>query len=671
MAIDRVTLQILADHCAAATESMAHTLFRTAHSTFVKETEDFTTGLATVDGKTLASPYDLGATWFVGLDYGRAIALVDGYEEGDVCMTNDPYSGFVCTHSPDVHLWKPIFHEGEPVCFAVGHVHNTDVGGAVPASLSRANTEVHQEGIRFPPSKLYRRGELNRELVDVMLMNVRMPEQNWGDLKAQIAAMATGERKVHQMIARFGADTFREGVQDLLDYAEEQARRLIQRIPDGEYFFADYMDEDSVDGKPCRIAVNMVVDGDELIFDFSQTDPQLTSSLNIPTGGDPRHVLLMIPCIYAMYTMDRSVLLNSGLLRPARCIIPEGSLVNPKYPAAVGMRSLGAIRLQSCVFGAFAQALPDLMPAACGDGGPLINVRTTDPRTGRRLMANLDPITGGGGGTAFRDGTEGSGANYGFLKNTPVEINEAEVPVKILKYGLATDSGGAGRRRGGTGTTLEFQVFSPHTVVTARNRDRSRFTPWGMNGGHAGKPSAFLLNPGSNREVNLGNTDVVTADPGDVIRITSAGAGGYGNPLAREPERVLTDVRRGFVTALAARAEYGVVIANDSVDEEATRVLRERMAAADGHRGFGYGEARMAFEKVWTRENYEALTAILARLPVDWRFFVKHRVFEAVERMQESERTGEGEEVRHAFSVLVAEYPELAECAADGAQPHG
>ena len=256
----------------------------------------------------------------------------------------------------------------------------------------------------------------------------------------------------------------------------------------------------------------------------------------------------MVAYMYVMYTMDSSVLLNSGLLRPARCIIPEGSLVNPKYPAAVGMRSLGAMRLQSCVFGAFAQALPHVMPAACGDGGPLINVRTTDPRTSRLLMANLDPITGGAGGVAFRDGTEGSGANFAFLKNTPVEINEAEVPVKILRYGLATDSGGAGRWRGGTGTTLEFQVFSPHTMVTARNRDRSRFTPWGMEGGHAGKPSSFFLNPGSNREVNLGNTDFVTMDPGDVLRITSAGAGGYGSPLEREPERVLTDVRRGFVT---------------------------------------------------------------------------------------------------------------------------
>jgi len=197
-------------------------------------------------------------------------------------------------------------------------------------------------------------------------------------------------------------------------------------------------------------------------------------------------------------------------------------------------------------------------------------------------------------------------------------------------------------------------------VVTARNRDRSHFTPWGLNGGHAGKPSSFLLNPDSNREVNLGNTDVVTTDPGDVIRITSAGAGGYGSPPEREPERVATDVRRGFVTVEAARAEYGVVIEGDAVDEAATAVLRRQMVAADGHRGFGYSDARIAFERVWTRENYETLTGILAQVPVDWRFFVKHRVFDAIERMSEAERTGKGEEVRRAFSVLAAEYPELA-----------
>ena len=661
MAIDRVTLQILANHCAAATESMAHTLFRTAHSTFVKETEDFTTGLATPQGKTFASPYDLGATWFVGLDYGRAIALIDDYREGDICLTNDPYSGFVCTHSPDIHLWKPVFHDGELVCFAVGHVHNTDVGGAVPASLSRANYEVHQEGIRLPPTKIYKQGQLNQEALDILLLNVRMPEQNWGDLKAQIAAMNTGERKVHEMIRRFGVETFRHGIEDLLDYAEEQARLLVRRIPNGEYFFADYMDEDCVDGKPCRLAVNMVVEDEEIVFDLSQCDPQVTASLNIPTGGDPRHVLLMIPYMYAMYTMDPTVLLNSGLLRPARCIIPEGTIVNPQFPAAVGMRSLGVMRLMSCLFGAFAQALPDVIPAASGDGGPLINIRTTDTRSGRRVMANLDPITGGAGGVSFRDGTEGSGGSHGFLKNTPVEINEAEVPIKILKYGLAMDSGGAGRWRGGTGTTLEFQVFSPNTVVTARNRDRSHFTPWGAYGGHAGKPSLFLRNPESNREVNLGNTDVVRIDPGDVIRITSAGAGGWGSPLEREPQRVLRDVECGFVSLTAAQDEYGVVIVDGDIDASATKALRSQMRAQDGHRGFGLHPNQIAFERTWTRENYAALSDVLLSLPTDWRFFIKHKIFEVIESLDTDERKGNGEEVRAAFHRVAMDYPDLAQ----------
>jgi N-methylhydantoinase B len=661
MPIDRVTLQILANHCGAATESMAQTLFRTAHSTFVKETEDFTTGLATPDGKTFASPYDLGATWFVGLDYGRAFRLINSYEEGDICMTNDPYSGFVCTHSPDVHLWKPIFHEGRLVCFAVGHIHNTDVGGAVPASLSRANVEVHQEGIRLPPVKLYKRGTLNQEVLNIMMLNVRMPEQNWGDLKAEIAAMNTGERKVHEMVRRFGVETFCEGMNDLLDYAEQQARKLIGKIPEGEYFFADYIDEDSVNGYPCRIAVNLIVKKNELVLDFSESDPQLTSSLNLPTGGDPRHVLLMIPVIYVLYTMDPSILLNCGLTRAVSCILPEGSIVNPRFPAAVGMRTLSCIRLQSAVFGAFSQALPDVVPAACGDGGPLINIRTMDTRTGRRIMANLDPITGGGGALPERDGTEGAGMNFGFFKNTPVEINEAEVPVKIVRYGLACDTGGAGRTRGGSGTTLEFEVSSPDSVVTARNRDRSRFTPWGVAGGEAGKPSAFLLNPGTDREVNLGNTDVVTVQPGDVVRITSAGAGGRGDPLDRDPRLVADDVRRDFVSPAKAREEYGVVIEGGAVDEAATHALRDQRAGGRRNEGFGFNDARIDYERVWTRAGYARLIALLSQLPVEWRFFVKHRVFERIERLPAAELTGSGSEVERAFREVTAGYPQLRE----------
>ncbi len=391
MPIDKVTLEILKNHTRAAAESMAFTLYRTAHSTFVKETEDFTTGLTTPDGETFATPTELGATWFVNLNYRGAIKLIDDYRPGDICMTNDPYSGFVCTHPPDMHIWKPIFHGEEIVAFSVGHVHNTDVGGAVPASLSRTLTEVHQEGVRIPPSKILEEGELNREVLDIFLTNVRAPEQNWGDLKAQIAACNTGERKVTEMIERFGIDTFREGIADLLDYAEAQARAIVRGLPDGSYPFADFMDEDAVDGWPCRLALTLIIKGDELVFDFTGSDPQLESSLNMPTGGDERHTLLMVGLTYILYSLDPSLFLNSGLARVCRCILPSGTIVNPVFPAAVGMRTLSCSRLQGLIMGAFAPAAPDRLAGSPASGGPIMNVNTIDNRTGRRIMAAINP----------------------------------------------------------------------------------------------------------------------------------------------------------------------------------------------------------------------------------------------------------------------------------------
>ncbi|MDH3703109.1 MAG: hydantoinase B/oxoprolinase family protein [Alphaproteobacteria bacterium] len=668
MPVDKVTLEILANHCRAATESMAYTLYRTAHSTFVKETEDFTIGLLTPDGKTFAIPMDLGATWFPGLDYGAALDMVPGgYEDGDIAFTNDPYSGYVSTHTPDLHMWKPVFHDGELICFTCGHIHNTDIGGAVPASLSRALVEIHQEGIRFTPCKLYRRGVLNDELLQVMLTNVRQPEQNWGDLKAFVGAMNTGARKVAEMIGKFGVDVFREGVEDLLDYAEHQARDIVSGIPDGEYFFSDYTDEDSESERnPCRLALNLKIDGDSAVLDFTGCDPQLASSINVPTGGNPHHTLMLVGVYYVLYTLNPNILLNAGLTRPFTCILPEGTVVNPQFPAAVGMRSLTCGRLRSLVFGAFGLAMPERMPAAPAGSSSIVNVMTTDNRSGKRIIAAIDPVVGGAGGMPAGDGPDGSGADAAYLKNTPVELIEAEVPIEILRYGLAPDSGGAGETRGGLGTILEFKVFSPGTRITARNRDRTRFRPWGILGGKAAVPSNFILNPGTDRERVLGNIDTITAEPGDVVHFHGPGGGGRGSPLARDPARVLRDVQRGSVTVDAAAADYGVVIQGGTVDETETAKLRARMRRNETAGHFDFGPERVAYERLWDRATYDALTEILARLPVHWRFFVKSRIFDAV--------TGSGEDasgsgrpvdgaalVRAAFADITAAHPQIRE----------
>ncbi len=631
MAIDRRNLKVLANFCAAAADAMAFTLMRTAHSAFVKETEDFSCQIVTREGLAFANPRQFGAPWYSGIDYAPLLEMFDDYAEGDICITNDPYNGFVATHSPDIHIWKPVFHEGRIACFVVGHIHNTDVGGAVPASLSRSLNEIEQEGLRIPPVKLVEKGVLIPFIPEMIRANVRLPEQNLGDLHAQIASVNVGERKILEIIDRFGLDTFIEGVEQILDYAEAQVRQILTRVPDGDYFFADYADEDSVGGKPCRVALTLKVRGDEIVLDYTGSDPQLGSSLNMPTGGRERHPLVMVGLTYVLYTLDNSLLLNAGTLRPARAILPEGSVVNCQRPAAVGMRSLTCAMTQIVTVGAFAQALPHLMPAASPGGNAIMNIKTSG-RNGRPVMASIGPVGGGGGGTPFGDGSDGAGGATGFLRNTPIEISEAEVPIRFLRYGLEADSGAPGRHRGGLSAVMEFEVSSPETVVTARNRNRSIMPAWGVNGANAGTVSRFLRNPGRADEVSLGNTDVINCGPGDVIRVVGPGAGGWGDPFLRDPAAVLDDVLKGAVSEESARRDYGVAIRERGVDEAETASLRAGRPVDPAPPVITYGAERLAFEAVWSNERYDLLTGFLATAPVGWRFFLKHRIFEAVEK---------------------------------------
>lgn len=620
------TLQVLANFCGAAADAMAFTLMRTAHSAFVKETEDFSCQVVTREGLAFANPRQFGAPWYSGIDYGPLLASFATYAEGDICITNDPEAGHVATHTPDIHIWKPVFHEGTLACFVVGHIHNTDVGGAVPASLSRSLTEIAQEGLRIPPVKLVQNGVENPYIADLIRANVRLPDQNLGDLAAQIASVNVGARKMGEIIRRFGLPDFLEGIAAILDHAEAQTRAIISRVPDGDYFFADYADEDSPKGLPARVALTLRIRGDSVELDYTGSDPQLGSSLNMPTGGRERHPLVMVGLTYVLYTLDPTLWLNAGTLRPARAVLPEGSMVNSAPGAAIGMRSLTCAMTQIVTVGAFAQALPDLIPTAAPGGNAIMNIKTS-ARNGRPIMASIGPVGGGGGATPFADGSDGAGGATGFLRNTPVEITEAEVPIRFLRYGLEPDTGAPGLWRGGLSAVMEFQISAPETVVTARNRNRSVMAAWGLQGAGAACVSRFVKNP-EGEAIDLGNTDLVACAPGDVIRVTGPGAGGWGDSFRRPEALVLRDVQAGAVSLASAARDYGVVIRNGTVDRQATAALRA--APRPAPQTFSLSPQRQAFEAVWTPERYDHLTAFLAAQPVGWRFFLKHRVFAEV-----------------------------------------
>ena len=494
-----------------------------------------------------------------------------------------------------------------------------------------------------------------------MLTNVRMPEQNYGDLQAQIAAMNTGERKVHDMVRKFGVEVFRQGVKDLLDLGERQARAVLSRIPDGDYFFADYLDEDAPGGVPVRLALTLKIRGDEAILDFSGSDAQLQSSLNVPTGGAERHILLMVGYTYCLYSIDPTILLNGGITRPARCIIPEGTILNPQFPAAVGMRSMTCGRLQGVTIGAFRRAVPDLLPAGPAGGGAIMNVKTTDNRSGRTIMASIDPITGGAGGWSGGDGADGSGANSSFLKNTPVEINETEVPIKVLRYGLVPDSGGAGRHRGGLAHPARVQGLRAQLRGDgAQPRPHALFVV-GQQRRQAGRHLELLAQPGDqrrhrSRQYRRGGPRSRRRDPGDGVAAAAAGD----RPGSATPRRCCSTCSRARSRSRAAADDYGVVIRDGAIDETATAARRARLAANAKPGVFAFNDQREAYEREWTDANYAVLTEVLATLPVHWRHYMKKRIFAALEELPAHQRRGDGSEVRRAFELAVAEFPQLS-----------
>jgi N-methylhydantoinase B len=620
MKTDLVNLEILKSYFVAIAEGMGYTLERTSHTTFIKESADFVTAVATPDGEFFAYPRTIGVSSFLGIDLTPAIRAFDHFSPGDVVITNDPYStSGLATHLPDIHLLKPVFVDGEILCFAWCFIHCSDVGGLVPASISPRAFDIQQEGFRIPPRKLVRAGELDQEFLDLFLANCRIPEQNWGDLKAMMASLNTAETRMQALAAKFGTDGVRDAMADMLQWSERQVRAIVCEIPDGDYTFADYLDDD-LQGAPIRMEVTLRVRDETIELDYTGTDPQVNGALNLPAFG-VRHPFVMQGLVNFLLSENPHIPLTAGILRPFRVTAPAGCVVNPAYPAAVGVRYATVIRLYNVVLGALAQAVPERVPAAGAGQAAMVVLSAPNPATGHRDVTVLEPMFGGGGATARGDGPAGIDSSAGFLKNTPVESMEAHIPVVAERYELLPDSAGPGRHRGGWGVHFDFRVLSPESIVTARGIERTKFEPWGLCGGSASHLTRTFVNPGTAQEREIGRIDVLQLEPGDVVRIQTSGGGGYGDPMLRDPDLVAADVRSGLLSESEAAARYGVVLAHGRPDPERTQALRHGALSTDAR--FDLGPSRRAYEVLWPPEASRALATFLLGLPAPVRNYAK------------------------------------------------
>jgi N-methylhydantoinase B len=648
MRTDPVTLEVLKSYFVAVAEGMGHTLERTSHTTFIKETADFVTALATPDGEFFAYPQTIGVSSFLGLNMRTALAAAGPLEPGDVVITNDPFAtGGLATHLPDIHLFKPVFHADELFCIAWCFIHCSDVGGLVPASISPDAEDIYQEGLRIPPRRLYRGGELDGELLALFLANSRSRSENAGDVNAMVAALNTGEHRLGELIAKFGADVVRGGMADMLDWTERRARQLIDEIPDGEYSFADYLDDDG-DGIPIRLAVTLRVRGDKLELDYSGTDPQVRSAFNLPAFGDS-HPFLAQGIINYLLSEDPHLPLTGGLMRPVRTIATPGTVVNPELPAAVGVRYATVIRLYNVVLGALAQAVPEKVPAAGAGQAAMVVLSVPRADSWGRHVTVLQPMFGGGGATGRADGLSGNDSAAGFLRNTPIESMEAHIPVLAERLELIPDSAGFGRRRGGFATRFDFRVLRPGSIVTARGMERTRFEPWGLAGGRAAGRTRAILDPGGPGERELGRIGVLDLGPGDVVSIRGAGGGGFGDPLDRDPSAVLSDVRARLLSTDAARNGHGVVVSSGEVDLAATEALRAELREATARSlEIDLGPSRTAYEEVWSGEASSTLARLLLTLPNGLRGYAKKEVHRRVD----AARTGVSPDVAELDALL-------------------
>jgi N-methylhydantoinase B/oxoprolinase/acetone carboxylase alpha subunit len=577
--IDAITLEVLRNRFETIAQEMQVTLLRSSVSVILKEGEDCSCGLFTAAGDTIAQACALPI--HLGVMTPAVRAILDTFPpetmaDGDVYIVNDPYAGG--THLPDVIIAAPVFSGGRLVAFSVALAHQEDMGGKVPGSMPADSTEIFQEGLIIPPSKLYDHGAPNETLRSLIRRNVRLPDIVLGDLDAELAAVKIGARGFHATVEEYGETAVADAVEELFRQSELLTRQKIVEIPDGSYRFQDFLDNDGLDlDRRIQLAVTLTIRGSDVLVDFEGTAPQCRGPLNIGYWGTVAAVYYVVRAV-----TGADIPTNAGCTRPIEVRVPEGTILNPVYPAPVCIRAHTAKRVADVVLGAFARAVPGRVSAASNGAISVCSFGGRDPATGRRFGCT-DIVAGGMGGRSGKDGIDLIETDTSNCMNIPVEAFEAHFPLRVLRTRYRQDSGGAGEFRGGLG--VERVLEATAGPIQCSFRSERHFTPaWGLLGGGPGQTWATHIRRASGEQEIIPSKRVFTLDRGDALVMLTGGGGGYGDPLERAPRQVVEDVLDGKVSVEAARDCYGVVVGDGEgkADLAATEERRRQMHAARG-----------------------------------------------------------------------------------------
>lgn len=567
--VDTVTLDIIENAMGNARNEMDAVLIRTAMSPGIREQGDAFPMIANHEGKMVVGQFGSFITGFLEAYNGTV-------EEGDIFLTNDPYmcKGAV-SHLPDWLVLVPVFKGGRIINWSAMFGHMSDVGGKVPGSLPVDARSIHEEGIRIPPIKIYKKGELSSDVLEVILHNVRMPGWNRSDLNAIIAACRTAGKRCVELAERFGDDIFSSALGMMLDRNYVAMKEIIRMVvPETKRSFEDYICDDGVGLGPYTLRCSFWREGDKAIFDFAGTDPQAPSSVNFYVNEE---MFKMFFGAFIINLFDPSILFNDGFYELVDVRIPEGSILKPKEPAALSCRTHLLGRIFDIMGGLLGQGTPDAMSAAGFSDSPHFMYSGYDDKDEWFQLFQIG--FGGVPGRPVGDGPDGHSLWPGFT-NVPNEFIEAYFPLRVEVYETLSDSGGAGLHRGGNGLRTSYRLLADGQVSI--HDDRWLTYPWGVNGGEPGQRSRKeLIRADGTHEILPSKCDRVQVKKGDLIVFDTWGGGGWGDPLQRDPGKVLVDIERGLVSVDGAR-RYGVVIMNGEVDAQATAALREQMAAERG-----------------------------------------------------------------------------------------